>query len=285
MKRGGSSESVGQAVVSRNRVALVIANSEYVSLTQLSKAENDGEGMSSELTRRGFTVTALANATAIQMERAIQDFVEAVKPSCDSFFHFSGHGLEQDGFSYLLPVDYTKPDTGTGKEKENKSALGLEVHLISKLNSAGCSDTMNIIMLDCCREDDENSTYRNVFGSSGTRSSSGSECFRSAAGHCAADSSQLFLAFGSAPGTVSLEFGKDELGVFTGKFLEVLKESQGSEDFHEIFRQVTIKVSDATKGLMEPWYNAGGLKRRFYFGEQVRRVIHMPCHILCTHLR
>jgi uncharacterized caspase-like protein len=269
--------------VSRNRVALVIANSEYVSLTQLSKAENDGEGMSSELTLRGFTVTALANATAIQMERAIQDFVEAVKPSCDSFFHFSGHGLEQDGRSYLLPVDYTRP---TGKEKGNKSALDLEAHRVSKLNSAGCSDTMNIIMLDCCREDEDNSIYRNAFGSSGTRSSSGDECFRTAAGHCAADSSQFLLAFGSAPGTVSLEFGKDDFGVFTGKFLEVLKESHGGgEDFHEIFRQVTIKVSDATKGLMEPWYNAGGLKRRFYFGEQVRGVIHMPCHILCTHLR
>ena len=71
MKRGGSSESVGQAVVSRNRVALVIANSEYASLTQLSNAKNDGEGMSSELTSRGFAVTALVNATAIQMERAM----------------------------------------------------------------------------------------------------------------------------------------------------------------------------------------------------------------------
>jgi hypothetical protein len=71
--------------------------------------------------------------------------------------------------------------------------------------------------------------------------------------------------------------------VFTGKFLEVLKENQGgSEDFHEIFRQVTVKVSDESKGRMEPWYSAGGLKRRFYFGEQQATQV---CLEACTSCR
>jgi hypothetical protein len=203
------------------------------------------------------------------MKHAIQAFVQVVKKHkpCDSFFYFSGHGMEQDGRSYLMPIDCTSPDTG--KEKDNDTAVDLEEHLLSKLNEAGCPDTVNIVMLDCCREDEENTVYRNTFGSSCTGSYGGNhERFRSA-GHCAPDSSQFIVAFGSAPGTETIEFEKEEFGVFTGKYLEVLKESKGgSEEFHEIFRQVTVGVSDRSEGRMEPWYNAGGLKRRFCFGNQ-----------------
>ena len=123
-------------------------------------------------------------------------------------------------------------------------------------------------MLDCCREDEENTVYRNEFGSSCTGSYGGNhECYRSAVGHCAPDSSQFIVAFGTAPGTETIELQQENFGVFTGKFLEVLMESKGSsEEFHEIFRQVTVKVSDESQGRLEPWYNAGGLKRQFYFG-------------------
>jgi hypothetical protein len=274
MAEEGSSGSSDQGVVSRNRVALVIANNEYRSLATLSNSENGGRGMRDALAERGFTVTLLVNKTAEEMKHAIQDFVQVVKEHkqpCDSFFYFSGHGMEQDGHSYLMPIDYTSP--GTSKEADNDTAVNLEEHLLSKLNEATCPDTMNIIMLDCCREDEDNSNYRHAFGSSCTRSSDGNGRYRSV-GHCAPDSSQFIVAFGSAPGTVNLESEKDEFGVFTGEFLKVLEESKGGcQEFHEIFRQVTVKVSNESMGRMEPWYNAGGITRRFYFGEQVRRLL------------
>jgi hypothetical protein len=293
MKAGGSSGCGEQgAAVSRNRVALVIANNEYGSLTKLaplSKCENDARGMHDALAERGFTVKdLLLNKTAEEMKHAIKAFVQAVedlKP-CDSFFYFSGHGMEQDGRSYLLPIDYISPDTD--KEKDNDTAVELEEHLFSKLNEAGCPDTMNIIMLDCCREDEGNTVYRNVFGSSCIGSYVGNqECYRSAE-HCASDSSQFIVAFGTAPGTHAFEFSGEFTG-FTGEFLKVLQESKGSrEEFHEIFLQVTTQVSEKSLGILEPWYNAGGLKRRFYFvGEQVRRlcvtlikmILPMHCHL------
>jgi hypothetical protein len=253
---------VSEAVVGRKRVALVIANNEYDSLATLSNSENGGNGVCDALKDRGFTITdLLVNTTAEEMKCAIQAFVEAVK-DCkphDSFFYFSGHGMEQEGRSYLLPIDYTSPDT----------AVDLEAHLVSKLNGAGCPDTINIIMLDCCREDEGNTVYRNAFGSSCIGSYVGNqECYKSAE-HCASDSSQFIVAFGTAPGTETIELQQENFGVFTGKFLEVLMESKGGcEEFHEIFRRVTVKVSDESKGRLEPWYNAGGLKRRFYFGNQ-----------------
>jgi hypothetical protein len=281
----GSSGSEQGAAVSRNRVALVIANNKYRSLTPFSpllKCENGGQGMGGALAERGFTVTLLLNSTAEEMKHAIQAFVQVVeehKP-CDSFFYFSGHGMEQDGRSYLMPIDYSSPDTGTN-EKDNDSAVDLEERLLSQLNKAGCPDTMNIIMLDCCREDEMNTIYRNVFGNSCTGSYGGNHEFHRSTEHCAPDSSQFIVAFGSAPGTANLEFEKDEFGVFTGEFLEVLKESKRSEDFHEIFRQVTVKVSDESMGRMEPWYNAGGLKRQFYFGDQqAARVFFEACLII-----
>jgi hypothetical protein len=206
------------------------------------------------------------------MKHAMQAFVQVVKEQkpCDSFFYFSGHGMEQDGRSYLIPIDYSSPNTGKDllKEKDNDTAVDLEERLLSKLNGAGCPDTMNVIVLDCCREDEENTIYRTAFGSSCTGSYGGNhECYRSAVvGHCAPDSSQFIVAFGTAPGTETIELQQENFGVFTGKFLDVLMESKGgSEEFHEIFRQVTVKVSDESQGRLEPWYNAGGLKRQFYF--------------------
>jgi hypothetical protein len=284
MTEEGSS-GCGEQAVSRNRVALVIANNEYRSLATLSNSENGGQGMSGALAERGFAVTLLVNRTTEEMKHAVQAFVQVVKEQkpCDSFFYFSGHGMEQDRRSYLMPIDYTSPDTGKDlKEKDTDTALDLEERLFSKLNKAGCPNTINVIMLDCCREDEENTIYRNGFGSSCTGSYGGNHgCYRSAE-HCAPDSSQFIVAFGSAPGTVNLEFEKDKFGVFTGKFLEVLKESQGSsEDFHEIFRQVTVKVSDESQGRMEPWYNAGGLKRRFYFGNQQANQVYLEaCFVI-----
>jgi hypothetical protein len=286
-EEGSSGSSSEQGAVSRNRVALVIANDEYRSLATLSNSENGGQGMRGALEERGFTVTLLVNKTAEEMKHAILAFVQEVKQlkPCDSFFYFSGHGMEQDSRSYLMPIDYTSPGTGT-KEKDNDMAVDLEEHLLSNLNKAGCPDTMNIIMLDCCREDEENIIYRNAFGSSCTGSYGGNhECYRSVE-DCAADSSQFIVAFGSAPGTVNVEFVPansvgDEFNWFTGKFLEVLKESQGSsEEFHEIFRQVTVKVSNESKGRMEPWYNAGGLKRQFYFGNQQATQVHVEACII-----
>jgi hypothetical protein len=248
-------------------------------LATLSNSKNSGQGMRGALAERGFTATLLVNRTAEEMKHAIQAFVQAVedlKP-CDSFFYFSGHGMEQDGCSYLMPIDYTGKDL---KEKGND--IILEAHLLSKLNKAGCPNTMNIIMLDCCREDEENTIYRNAFGSSCTGSYGGNHgCYRSA-DHCTPDSSQFIVAFGSAPGTETTELQQDKFGLFTGEFLEVLKESKGSSEvFHEIFLQVTKRVSDRSEGRMEPWYNAGGLKRCFYFGnQQATQVYSESCFIV-----
>jgi hypothetical protein len=67
MTEEGSSGSSEQGAVSRNRVALVIANNEYHSSTPfspLSKCENGGKGVRDALIERGFTVILLVNKTA-----------------------------------------------------------------------------------------------------------------------------------------------------------------------------------------------------------------------------
>jgi hypothetical protein len=83
VEKRDTESSVGeQRAVSRNRVALVIANNEYGSLTKLpplSKCENGGRGMRDALAERGFTVTLLVNKTAEEMKHAIQAFVQTVE--------------------------------------------------------------------------------------------------------------------------------------------------------------------------------------------------------------
>jgi hypothetical protein len=252
-------------VQTRNRIALIIANGKYTldhPNLVLEKSVRDGERMAGVLQILGFAVTTLIDATAVQMKQAILIFVNAVgeKP-CDSFFMFSGHGIEENGCQYLTSIDFIRPDTGS-TQKENCTAISLDILLIQELKKGGHSDTLNILMLDCCREDKDNEVFRMLDCCRDGDDSSDDEQPRCASAKHLPP--QFIVAYATAPGTAAMELSSDANGLFTGVFLKVL-DDRPEDHFHDIFVETTKQVSLRSGGRQEPWFSAGALRRHFYF--------------------
>jgi uncharacterized caspase-like protein len=249
------------------RLALVIANAKYTEAgAALAKTTADGEDMRDALRQHGYEVTFVLDATKVEMTKQIRAFVsevEAARP-CDSFFFFAGHGKEANGENYLLPIEYRAPDA-SNQEREEDMAIDLNANLLKELNGNGVGHqhTLNIVMLDCCREDPTNDTFRSRGGFGGAGSLRGL-CMNTRGATSRTGSSQFLIAFGSAPGTVCIEYKEDRNGAFTGAFLRVLKQ-KSHLPVETFWKQVTNEVQIRTKRKQKPWVSSGGFTKDFSF--------------------
>jgi len=99
--------SVSQALA-ENRIALVIGNSNYTSVTALPNPANDAKAMTNFLNSAGFQVVQAPDLTQSDMRRTIADFAKKVTekgPDTVALVFYAGHGLQVDGENYLVPVD------------------------------------------------------------------------------------------------------------------------------------------------------------------------------------
>ncbi|TDQ81934.1 caspase domain-containing protein, partial [Dongia mobilis] len=101
--------SVNTVSADAPRLALVIANSKYTGgMDPLVNPANDGALVRQTLERLGFQVTLLNDADQRSMKRAIADFGSALEeagPETTALFYYAGHGLQVNGFNYLIPVN------------------------------------------------------------------------------------------------------------------------------------------------------------------------------------
>src|SRR5215467_1854017 len=96
------------AAVGENRVALVIGNSAYETVTALPNPANDAKAMADLLTAAGFEVVSAPNLSQNEMRQAIANFAGMAAgkgPDTVTVVFYAGHGLQVDGENYLVPVD------------------------------------------------------------------------------------------------------------------------------------------------------------------------------------
>ena len=105
-----------------NRFALVVGNSDYA-IGVLANPVDDAYAMAMALENLGFDVSLrLEVRTKDEMKRAIREFGEKLKQGGIGLFYFAGHGLQVDGFNFLIPtqaqinsqeeVEYESVDVG-----------------------------------------------------------------------------------------------------------------------------------------------------------------------------
>lgn len=88
------------------RKALVFGNQKYLPpQTTLYNPGNDARGISSKLSKMGFQVTQVLDASRYEMELSIDNFVNSLAPGDVSFFYYSGHGTQIEKYNYFLPTD------------------------------------------------------------------------------------------------------------------------------------------------------------------------------------
>src|SRR5688572_2322713 len=87
------------------RVALVIGNQAYRTVSPLENPRNDARATGEILKTCGFEVVTLVDLGRADMLAALGRFAEALAArQAIGLFYFAGHGLQLDWRNYLLPV-------------------------------------------------------------------------------------------------------------------------------------------------------------------------------------
>lgn len=217
------------------RHALVIGNNAYQHARPLANPRNDAQAVSAKLKTLGFAVIDRSDSTLKEMKLALREFVQAVPADGVALVYYAGHGVQIKGTNYLVPVDaqmaeeFEVPDESLSMDAILR---GLE----------GTRSGLNIIVLDCCRDDPFSRSWR------------GSRSIGDKGLVMPADMPQgMFIAYATSPGKTA-EDGEAGNSPYTAALLEEL--GQPGVDFEKVFKNVGAKVVKSTGGKQEPWFNS-----------------------------
>jgi uncharacterized caspase-like protein len=217
------------------RVALVIGNNSYANARPLANPINDASVMADSLRSVGFTVILRTDTDLKAMKSAVREFVQALPSGGVGLVYYAGHGVQVKGQNYLIPIDAAMAEEFEVPDE----TLALD-SLLRGLEQGGTA--LNIIVLDCCRDDPYSRSWR------GARSTGGAGGLS-----MPADMPQgMFIAFSTSPGKTAAD-GDGANSPYTLSLVEEI--SRPGLDFEKVFKNVGAKVAKATQGQQEPWFN------------------------------
>ncbi len=213
------------------RYALVIGNSNYKNIPQLSNPDNDAFDMKNSLEQLGFEVRYLLNARSRRvMVEAVRIFGDELRRSKNTvgLFFYAGHAMQIHGINYLIPVEAEIK----GEVDVEYEALNVN-YLLQTMDVA--KNDMNIIIMDSCRNNPYSRGFRGVNdrGLAPMDSPTGS-----------------IIVFATAPGKTAAD-GIGRNGTFTKHLLKNIKVPDLS--IEQMLKQVRIGVIDETHGTQTPW--------------------------------
>jgi len=230
------------------RLALVIGNCEYQYAVPLSNPVNDADAIAETLQLLGFDVMKYNNSTQKEMKKAIDSFGEKLKNYDVSLFFFAGHGLQVDGYNYLIPVDANVKSEGDAEY--NCVNTG---RVLAKMETSDANT--NIVILDACRN--------NPFEKSWSRSLS-----NKGLAFMEAPTGSL-IAYSTSPGNIASD-GTGKYGLYTESLLKYI----GDPDLNvlQVFQQTRKTVKEKSNGEQIPWESTS-LINDFYFNQTDSKII------------
>lgn len=144
---------------SRQRVALVIGNDQYVSANKLKNAVADARAMAVNLEKLGYQVLLAVNANREDMLKAVRIFKERLHPDDEGVFYYAGHGVAFKSENFLLPTDIS----GNTEDQVRDKAIPLQ-RILDDLS--GQQVRFALAIIDACRNNPFSTNGRN-FGASG----------------------------------------------------------------------------------------------------------------------
>lgn len=125
------------------RLALVIGNSNYTSMSYLRNAQSDAVDVSTTLQDLGFDVIECFESGYNDMKDALHRFSTMGAGYDVILFYYAGHGVQEDGVNYLIPIDNPMEFKSSLKEALNADdVLGI-------MEACGAKNRM--MFLDACR--------------------------------------------------------------------------------------------------------------------------------------
>jgi len=142
------------------RVALLIGNSAYTAVSQLTNPAHDVETMKAAFEGAGFdkvdTVFDLGHDALI---RALRSFEDESQGADVAVVYYSGHGMEMNGENYLVPVD--------AKLQSDRDVEDEAVSLDRVMRSVDNAKRLKLIILDACRNNPFVASMKHVKGTKG----------------------------------------------------------------------------------------------------------------------
>src|SRR5262245_19518414 len=234
----------GGAALAETRLALVIGNSAYQSVTPLPNPANDARAMGDLLTAAGFEVVAAPDLTQDSMRRAISDFagkVAAKGRDTVALVYYAGHGVQIDGENFLVPVD---------AHVERESDVPLQaVRLADVMNTlAAVPSKTRIVILDACRN--------NPFSAINKTSGHGLAIVDAPTGS--------LVSYATSPGAEA-EDGAGADSPFTSALIKIAH--QPGLPLEQALKRVRVAVHDTTDGRQTPWESSSLTSDFFFFGQ------------------
>ena len=214
------------------RFALVIGNKSYPR-GSLDNPGNDAFVMDAVLRQLGFTVARRYDLTREGMNNELRALADRGRGAEAVLVYFSGHGVQDGGKNFLLPIDANLVKVSSIPE----IAVSVD-RALKTIESAGAN--VNIFILDACRnapfEDGRPRTAQVGLGE-----------IKPGRG--------TLIAFSTAPGDIASDGKAGGNSAFTAALVSTLAERNiGAES---VFKRVREMVSVRSNGKQVPWLNSG----------------------------
>ena len=225
------------------RIALVIGNSNYQNVTQLSNPDNDAKSVAQLLNAAGFEVILATDVSHNEMIQVVQDFSGKIAgrgPNTVAMVYYAGHGVQLAGENYLVPVDArisSEPDLINGSVRL--------VDVMATLDAI--PSRMRIAILDACRNNPFPSLNDAGRGLAIVDAPNGS-----------------IVAYSTAPGTEALD-GIGDHSPYTAAFLRLAHEK--NLPIEQLFKRVRLEVNNSTGGQQTPWESSSLTSDFYFFGD------------------
>lgn len=221
------------------RKALVIGNSAYTD-KPLKNTINDAKDIAGTLEKLDFKVTKLYNASLEEMYRVIYEFCQTLDTNDEAVFYYAGHGAQEDGENYLIPVSPPILD---------RFALISNTYKCSELLRRFERPKVAIIFLDACRNNPFSWSRSFTRGLAIMQVPLKSQC----------------VVFSTSAGAEAYDGDEEERNSpFAKALLKYLPEPY---DFDELMRKVRREVGDATDDKQDP-FKMGDLREEYFFTKQ-----------------
>lgn len=250
---------------SARRLALVIGNSTYQNVAELTNPQNDASDIAEKLRNLSFDVMLGTNLTREQMHESFEKFADELKPGDEGLFFYAGHGISLSGENFLIPIDMPAEIT-VEDEAQSKQALDSSLVNIADVITPLQKAKLGMIFLDACR----NTPSREELGlqivaqdgsTRKLRSLSFSRGISQVNVTSTAGASGIFRAYATQPNNVS-----DDGGGRNSPFTKALLAHIGTKgvDVHQMMVKVRHDVKSDTNGRQIPWEESA-LTDAYYF--------------------
>jgi hypothetical protein len=232
---------------SEKRVALIIANSNYVNTTKLPNAANDAKSVAAALAKVNFKVEPIAaNLSQAQMLATLTAFAAKSREADIAMIYYAGHGVEVGGVNYLVPVDakFAAPDD------VDFGAVPLDL----VMKSVQRAKRLKIVVLDSCRDN----PFISKWDMKGQTRSVGSRGLAPVE-----PGGDTLVAYAAKAGSTAADGPAGGNSPFASALVKYI--AQPGLELSLTFRKIRDDVLASSKGRQEPFTYGSLGGREFYF--------------------